>query len=236
MKIGILQCCAVLPQFQEQFGDYPDMFIKLFHKIDPSITFDIFDIREHQFPMSLDQCDAYITTGSRTSTYEDLSWIPPFKQLIKDLYFAKKKLVGICFGHQLIADTLGGYTELSDKGWGVGVSKNNILVNKSWMNPELKQLNIIVSHQDQVTELPRGAELLASSDFCPNYMYQISNEILTIQGHPEFTKSYAETLMKYREEKLGSETLKLGLKSLEHDVHSDVMAQWMLNFVQDGRQ
>lgn len=231
MKIGILQCCSVLPQFQSEFGDYPDMFKQLFWQVDPDLHFAIYDIRNHKFPNVLDECDAYITTGSRTSTYEDLDWIPPFKDLIQSIFNAKKKLVGICFGHQLIADTFGGYTELSDKGWGVGVSQNKIVKRKPWMKPPLDKLNIIVSHQDQVTELPEQSELLASSEFCHNYMYQIGNEILTIQGHPEFTKEYSGTLMKHRREKLGDITLKNGLDSLSLDVHNTIFAQWMINFI-----
>lgn len=236
MKIGILQCCSVLTEFQGQFGDYPDMIKNLLLEIDPNLDFLLYDIRQHDFPTTADECDAYITTGSRNSTYEELSWIPPFKKLIINLHQHKKKLVGICFGHQLIADALGGYTELSDKGWGVGISQNRILKKKAWMIPELEQLNIVVSHQDQVTELPPGAELIASSDFCPNYMYQIDNHILSIQGHPEFSKNYSETLMRHRAEKLGQETLQQGLGSLSLETHDRIMMQWIMNFYRDVNQ
>ena len=232
MKIGILQCCSVLAEFQERFGDYPDMFKTGFLEIDPRLEFRTYDIREHEFPTTPDECDAYITTGSRSSTYEDLPWIPPFKALIEELHRHKRKLVGVCFGHQLIADALGGYTELSDRGWGVGISCNQIVQKKSWMQPPLEQLNIVVSHQDQVTELPTGAELIATSAFCPNFMFQIGEHILTIQGHPEFSKAYSETLMRHRAEKLGEATLQHGLNSLELDIHDKIMMRWILNFFQ----
>ena len=212
------------------------MFKKLFLEIDPTLEFQIYDIRQHDFPATPDECDAYITTGSRSSTYEALSWIPPFKQLIVNLHQHKRKLVGVCFGHQLIADALGGRTELSDKGWGVGISQNRILHKKAWMIPELEHINIVVSHQDQVTGLPPGAELIASSDFCPNYMYQIDKHILTIQGHPEFNKEYSETLMRHRAEKLGQGILKQGLESLSLEVHDRIMMQWIMNFYRDAGQ
>lgn len=207
------------------------MFIRLFKEIDPEITFQIYDIRNNDYPKDLNECNAYITTGSRASTYDDLDWIPPLKQLFKDLYQAKVKLVGICFGHQLIADTFGGNTTKSDKGWGVGVSQNQVLKTQHWMKPELAQVNVIVSHQDQVTQLPDNAELLMESDFCPNYMYQIGNEILTIQGHPEFSKEYAETLMRHRESSIGNAAFHHGLSSLSLQVHDKELMQWIVQFM-----
>jgi len=210
------------------------MFMRLFNEINPDIEFKIYDIRQHDLPEDVNECDSYITTGSRTSTYDELDWIPPFRNLFKDLFVAKKKLVGVCFGHQLISDTFGGYTELSDKGWGVGVSINKIIKSKPWMNPLLDEINIIVSHQDQVTQLPDDAELIAGSDFCPHYMYQIGNEILTIQGHPEFNKDYSETLMKHRKNKLGDAALQHGLNSLSLEVHADIVMRWIYNFMCDN--
>ncbi len=231
MKIGILQCCSVMPQFQKQFGDYPSMFINLFKEINPNLQFETYDLRENMTPTSLNECDAYITTGSRVSTYDTVDWIPVFKRLIIDLNDAQIKLVGVCFGHQLIADCLGGETRLSDKGWGVGVSINPVKKKKSWMKPALDQLNIVVSHQDQVIRLPENTEVLAGSDFCPNFMLQIGGHILTLQGHPEFSKQYSQTLMQHREDIIGRDRLQQGLKSISLPVHDKIMMQWIYQFM-----
>jgi len=232
MRIGILQCCSVMPQFQAEFADYDDMFIQLFKAVDPDLVFTVYDLRKNEYPRDLNECHAYITTGSRESTYDkSVPWIPLFKRIIEECYQEKVKLVGICFGHQLIADTLGGQTINSDKGWGIGVSQNKIITQRPWMKPPLSQLNIIVSHQDQVEQLPHNTTVLARSDFCPNYMLQIGENILTVQGHPEFSKGYAKTLMEYRREIIGSETVNAALASLTLTVHEKTLAQWIYNFM-----
>ena len=230
MKIGILQCDSVVDEYQAEFGNYPQMFTDLFKQIDPSIETQTYNVEFGEYPKTPEECDAYITTGSKASVYEDLPWLTEFQAYIRLLYDKNIKLIGICFGHQLIADAFEGKTEKSNKGWGVGVSVNNIIAKQAWMNPPLEKLHIIVSHQDQVMRLPKGAELLATSEFCPNYMYQINNQILSIQGHPEFSKQYSETLMRYRKLKIKEDTFKTGINSLTLDTHEKIFTQWMLNF------
>lgn len=206
------------------------MFINLFKEVDPSIDTQIYNVELGEYPANINECDAYITTGSKASVYEDLPWLKQFKDFIRSLYLHQIKLAGICFGHQLIADTFGGKTEKSNKGWGVGVSVNQIIKQEPWMQPPLENLNIIVSHQDQVNRLPNDAKLLATSDFCPNYMYQIYDSIISIQGHPEFSKDYSATLMKHRAVKLGEKTLQAGLNSLALETHEIIYAKWLINF------
>ncbi len=231
MKIGILQCDSVLDEFQAHFGDYPQMFITLFNKIDKNLTFRIYDVRKKQFPLTLDECDAYITTGSRQSVYDEIDWLDNLSNFILQISQSTKKLVAVCFVHQLIADLFGGRTKKSDKGWGVGISSNQIISKKEWMEPYTPTLNIVVSHQDQVTLLPDHSELIAKSEFCPNFMLLCGENILTIQGHPEFTAQYSKTLMSYRKNRIGEERFKLGMASLKNSTDELLFAQWILNFL-----
>jgi len=230
LKLGILQCDSVLEEYQNKFGNYPQMFIDLFKQIDPNIDLQVYNVEFGEYPGSPEECDAYITTGSKASVYEELPWLAEFKTFIRRLHDKKIKLAGVCFGHQLIADTFGGKTEKSDKGWGVGVSINKIITQQPWMHPPLEQLNIIVSHQDQVIRLPENAELLASSEFCPNYMFQLDDTIVSLQGHPEFSKEYSETLMTHRQVKIGETAYKRAIESLKLDTHEIIYARWLLNF------
>ena len=176
-------------------------------------------------------CDGYVITGSKKSVYDDEPWIHRLHDYVVSLHNAKAKLVGICFGHQMVALALGGNTEASVKGWGVGVHISNIIVNKPYMQPASGALAAIVSHKDQVTDLPPGAELLATNEFCPNSMFQIQDHILTFQGHPEFCKSYSRALMDWRQEILGNEVHQAGVASLKNDIDGDVLAQWMIRFI-----
>jgi GMP synthase-like glutamine amidotransferase len=99
------------------------------------------------------------------------------------------------------------------------------------MEPQIERFALVVSHKDQVSELPLGAELLATSDFCPNAMFRIGNHILTFQGHPEFTKAYSKELMEMREEILGEEKFSTGMSSLSRSHDGETISSWIVRFI-----
>ena len=231
MQIGILQTDSVLSEFRARFGDYPDMFQSLLLRADGSLTFEVFNVVQGHFPHQLDTCDAYLITGSKASVYDNEAWIASLSDFIRQLYQYNKKLLAVCFGHQLVAEVFGGKTEKSSKGWGVGVHSIDVMKSKPWMMPVKPTINVVVSHQDQVTRLPPGAELIARSDFCENSMFQLGNNIMTIQGHPEFSKDYSRTMMQYRAQKIGEHKLLQGIESLQKPVDDSLIALWILNFL-----
>lgn len=232
MKIGILQCDSVLEQFQTEFGDYPQMIATLFAKVAPDCQFKRFRVQSFEYPEYLDECDAYITTGSRHGVNDDLDWIKQLEEFVRQLDQAKKPFIGICFGHQLMAKALGGVVEKSNKGWGIGVSSSQVVSKKSWMTPAQAQLNLIVSHQDQVICLPKTVEMdvLVSSLFCPNYMLAHGEHFISVQGHPEFTKAYSATLMDFRRKIIPQDRIQEGMDSLTINLDDQLIAQWIINF------
>ncbi len=235
MKIGVLQCDSVKAQFQGRHGNYPAMIESLFHQVAPAISFNVYDVVQGHYPDDIDECDAYITTGSKASVYDDEVWIATLQAFITRLRREEKKLIAICFGHQLVAQAFGGSVEKSDKGWGVGVHTMQVSAVRPWMEPPLKSCNVLVSHQDQVTELPLGAELIAGSPFCPNAMFQLDDATLAIQGHPEFTKPYASDLMGFRRKLLGEALYKVGVESLQNMTDELTIARWMIAFISNGQ-
>lgn len=231
MKIGILQCDSVIGKFRRRFGDYPGMFQNLFKAVDSTTHFLVYDVRQGIYPGDINECDGYMITGSKESVYQLQSWIQRLQSFVIELHESRKKLIGICFGHQLIAQALGGKTEAAHQGWGIGVMANEVFANCPWMTPALNAFNLAVSHQDQVTTLPQNAILLAGNDFCPNSMYRIGSHILTFQGHPEFSKGYIRALMHYRKELIGVGGLEQGLLSLRQPTHETSVTRWILNFI-----
>jgi len=231
MKLGILQCDSVLTQYQPRFGDYPEMLIELCQRIDNTLEFHVFNVTQGHYPDNVANYDGYITTGSKASAYDDTPWISTLSDYIKMLDAQKIKLIGICFGHQLIAQALGGETRKAEAGWGVGVANMPIRHIKAWMHPLKSAYSLLVSHQDQVIKLPEHAELLAGDSFCPNAMFQIGSHILSLQGHPEFSKDYAATLMDYREKNIGPLAYQQGKSSLQQPVDDNLLAQWILAFI-----
>jgi len=206
------------------------MIQELFKRVAPDIETIVYDVEHNEYPNDIEMCDAYITTGSKASVYDQHAWIQTLQAFILTLAEHNKKLVAICFGHQLVAQALGGKTTKSDKGWGVGVHSMAIQTHKPWMTPNKEHIQVIVSHQDQVVELPTGAELIASSRFCPNSMYVINEQVLSMQGHPEFNADYAETMMQTRRKRIGEQTFAAGIASLQNPTDELLLAKWIIQF------
>jgi len=235
VKIGILKADSVLPQFQGEFGDYPEMFRDLLGRAAKQegidVNFATYDVEHFEYPERLDECDGYVITGSKKSVYDDEPWIHRLAHFVRELHETRTKLVGICFGHQMVAHALDGKAAAADEGWGVGVHQSKVVGDEPWMSPKLDAFNLIVSHKDQVAALPGDAVLLAGSEFCPYGMFRFGEHILTFQGHPEFRKGYSKALMEYREEILGEEKFSAGMASLSSDTHEDVIGRWILGFI-----
>lgn len=232
MHIGILQCDHVVDELMPTFGDYPDMFRRLLLRTDPTRQFTVYDLTRNQFPASANDHDAWLITGSKWSTCDADPWIRRAEDFIRELHAHKSRTVGICFGHQLIAQSLGGKVEQAGHvGWGVGVHETAIKVQRPWMDPPASTLSLLVSHQDQVTALPEGAQVLASHDFCPIDMYELEGHMLGFQGHPEFPKEYSRSTMVRRRHLIGEETFESGVSSLENPINESIAAQWILRFM-----
>ncbi|HAK52262.1 MAG TPA: GMP synthase [Gammaproteobacteria bacterium] len=230
MIIGILQADSVLPQLQENHGDYPGMFVDLLSATGEDLQFRYYNVEAMTYPVDVDECDGYLITGSKQSVYDQDSWIQRLGEFVVILNEREKPTIGVCFGHQLLAHFLGGQTQAAPVGWGVGVHQSRIVGAAPFMSPYKESVRLVVSHKDQVIAPPRGAEVIASSDFCPVSMFTLGEHIMGMQGHPEFSKGYSLDMMGYRREILGEETYTEGVDSLSTPVDADVVRAWMINF------
>ncbi|MDT8879539.1 GMP synthase [Halomonas saccharevitans] len=231
MVIGLLQCDDVAPELREAHGNYPEMFEALFHRVDPTLEFRVWRCLDGEIPDDLEAVDAWLITGSKFGVNDALPWIAALETFVRKLWVAEKPLIGICFGHQLMAKALGGEVAKNDRGWGVGLSFNRVNQRADWMVPWQPTLDLLVSHQDQVERLPRVARLLGGSDFCPCYLMQLGEHFIGVQGHPEFTKAYSRDLMALRGELIGPHRVRQGEASLSAAVDDTLMVRWILAFV-----
>jgi GMP synthase-like glutamine amidotransferase len=233
MKLGILKTDEVRPEWVPEFGEYPDMFMALLKQADPELEFAVYDVQRGQYPLDIDEVDAYLITGSKAGVYDDQPWIAKLMAFVRELHSRRKKLIGICFGHQLVAQALGGKVEKSGKGWGVGLHTHHFNTVPAWHGEDDSELDILVSHQDQVLEPPPEAQVLASSDFCEYAVCQVGDHILTFQGHPEFVPGYAQAIMGFRREILGEETYEKGMASMEGTHEGERVARRIINFLRN---
>jgi GMP synthase-like glutamine amidotransferase len=250
VRIGILRADAVSAELAAQHGDYPAMFRGLLDAaadgVDPRppgtgpLEFASYAVLEGRLPPSVDACDTYLITGSRHSVYDDLPWIASLAGFVGEALAAGRRMVAICFGHQLVAHFFGGETRRAAVGWCVGVHEARIVARCDWMTPPAERLRLLASHQDQVVRLPPRAQPFAVGDTCPHAGFVLPAErgpgaVLTLQGHPEFTPAYSEALMDSRRELLGETVYRAGKASLAEPTDHARVAGWMLNFMGSGR-
>ncbi|PWJ59401.1 GMP synthase-like glutamine amidotransferase [Dyadobacter jejuensis] len=235
MRIGLLECDHVREDFRDISGDYSTMFPELFLKVAPDWEFVFYDVVNDQFPHQPNECDAYICTGSSYSVYEEQGWIYRLKIFALAVMAQGRKFVGVCFGHQLLGEVLGGVVEKSEVGWCVGVHAFDLLAPQPWMEQATKQFNLLMMCQDQILQLPPGAHLLAASEQCPHAMFQYKDHGLGIQGHPEFTKPYTQALLADRVARIGAQRVEDGQKSLELNTDELLFALWVKNFMEAKR-
>ena len=188
MKIGILQCGHAAEEVQALHGDFDRMFAALL--ANRGLSFAVFDVENMEFPRSEADCDGWLITGSKHGAYEDHPFIPPLEDFIRAAHAAAIPVVGICFGHQIIAQALGGRVEKFAGGWSVGPT--------SYTTTGGETLAINAWHQDQVLDPPEGAETWASNDFCKHAALTIPGGILTLQPHPEFSQTILRDYLRVR--------------------------------------
>ncbi|MCF0058191.1 glutamine amidotransferase-related protein [Dyadobacter sp. CY356] len=235
MKVGLLECDHVRVEFLSIAGDYRVMFPALFANIAPDWQFEFYDVCNGAFPASVNACDVYICTGSKSSVYDGDEWIENLKSFVRKIHQSGKTFIGVCFGHQILSEALGGEVRKSDVGWCVGVHTFETLKFQNWMMPAASSFNLLMMCQDQVLKLPTEAILLARTPDCPNAMFQIGETMLGIQAHPEFPKAYDRALMELRVERIGERKVEMGITSLELPTSEKVFAQWIVNFAESTR-
>ena len=233
MKLGILN--AIDPaKSGVNWNKTPfDGYVRFLDEIDCGFEYVHYVVALGNFPAAPDECDAYIITGSPDGAYEQLAWIDTLSQFIRDCYAADIKLIGICFGHQILAQALGGRVEKSEKGRGFGEKSFSISHKKEWMGdftPD--ECKLYFAHQDQVMMLPPHAELLGGNDFCPIALYTVEDKVLGMQGHPEFTPSIMEDIQVMLEGNMDEGMYKTAVSSLQNaNPDRKIAGRWIHNFL-----
>ncbi len=226
MKIGILQTGKAVPQVRARRGEYADIFADLLagHGFD----FAPYMVVDGVFPSGPEAADGWLITGSRHGVYEDLPWIGGLEAFIRRLHAARLPTIGVCFGHQIIAQALGGKVEKFSGGWAVGLQEYRF--------EDGTRMRLNAWHQDQVTRPPAGARVLAGNDFCAYASLRIGAHLLTIQPHPEFDAWQIGQLIAHRGRGAVPEpVLEAALERLDEADDSARYAQQMAQFFKEAQ-
>ena len=231
MRIGIMEAGRIPPDMEARHGGMTDLFRALLSAADASLEFRGFAAYEGELPASTTECDAYLVTGSRHGVYDRLPWMAALGGFARSAREDGCKLVGICFGHQLLADAFGGQVVQAANGWGIGLHRYDVHETRPWMSPAAKSFCNLVHHQDQVEVPPPGAELLAGNEFCPYGLMQLGDNVLMLQSHPEMTPAFAAELIERGAENRDEAVTRTALESLDGAGDSLLVASWIANFL-----
>lgn len=231
MKIGIIETGRPVGDLLEKHGDYPTMFAKLLRGADPDLEFRAYHVLDGELPTDPADCDGWLMTGSAHGVYEDHAWIKPLEDFSRRAAEMGIRQVGICFGHQLYAQAFGGKVIKTDKGWGAGAHTYTIAERAPWMVDGDDSISCIVSHQDQVVDLPKDATVYGGSDFCEAGIMTIGDSVMTMQCHPEMSKDFSSDLIDIRRERMGDQVSDTAKESLKKDLSRETLAKWIVAFL-----
>ncbi len=240
MKICVLENDVYDPGIAPHLQRLADSFENLFLQAGADWHFDAFNAMQGHYPASFDAYDAVLLTGSRADAWSDEPWVVELRRRVSALLTQRKKIIGVCFGHQLLGVVLGARVGRAPQGWGAG--RMAYRVASPWQAPvatgadaaAADDLALLASHQDQVLELPAGARLFASSDFCPIAGFVVGDHVFSIQPHPEMDEIVLGQLLDKRRAVLGEDRYAAGKQSLEQPHDGVAVARMMVAFVESA--
>jgi len=223
MKLAILETGRPPGDLSARFGDYPHMFGRM---LGPGYEIESFDVESGKLPNGGDY-EAVLITGSPAGVYEPLPWMPALFDFIRSA--ADRKIVGICFGHQAMAEALGGKVEKSDKGWGAGLHHYRVNRVEPWMESK-EPVSALASHQDQVVIQPPNTGVILSSDFTPYAgLAWTDRPAISFQFHPEFEPAFAKALIAERYDRVPDPETAIASLDQPNDNHR--VAAWIRRFL-----
>ncbi len=186
-----------LPEIVKEYGHSSNWIPNIVNN--NKVNFIIKKAYENDFDSDI-KADAFILTGSKYSVYNKSPWIEELKKHVKKLIHENNYILGICFGHQILADCLGAEVIKNKLGWELGSYKINLSekgLQSKLFNGFSKQEIVYESHQDTVINIPSNLDILASSKKS-NQSFSYNDKIYGVQFHPEFSKEVTRKLMDLR--------------------------------------
>lgn len=237
MKITLLNVGDVPAPLRSEFGAYMPMFNRLFARVDQDLQFETIAIADGDPFPRVGDIEALLIPGSAAGVYDDLPWMEPLRQFIRDAYAASVPMVGVCFGHQVMADALGGVVRKSEKGWGLGRHTYKVASGSGAAKYFGDTASIAASHQDQVIAAPPGAKPYLSSEFTPNAGLIYDNgTAISMQPHPEFEVAYSKALCDLRlTESFDQKKVDAAKATLDAPLDNIAAAQFIVDFLEGAR-
>jgi GMP synthase (glutamine-hydrolysing) len=185
MRILVLVTGQTLPEIAARRGDYPAWIRE--RSGDGRVgEWASHDVRTAGPLPGARDADAFVITGSSSSVTERAPWMLRAEGLIREIAGAGRPLLGICFGHQMIAQALGGEVRRNPNGREMGTVRVQQVVEDRLFAGLPRAFEIQGTHVDAVVKLPTGAQVLATTPKDPNAAFRVGDNVRGVQFHPEF--------------------------------------------------
>ncbi|KAK6082651.1 GMP synthase [Seiridium cupressi] len=245
IRLAILECDTPVPAVQEKYnnGGYGAVFTDLFRRatapepLESQLELSYHDVvnqYETAYP-DPESLDAVLISGSKHNSFESDEWILRLVQYTRRLLEAGRvRIIGVCFGHQIVARAMGTEVGRSVRGWELSVTEMQ-LTDQGKKIFGKDTLRIQQMHRDAVSAHPQGTIALAHTDVCAVQGFYIPKRVIAVQGHPEFTEFIVTRILHMRhEQKIFSDGLYEDAMSRAGKDHDGVLiAQAFLKFLHE---
>ncbi len=230
MNIAVLVCSNDRSDFSARFPNDGEKVRALLSPLRPDWTFTIYAVTDGDFPAEGSAHDGFVITGSPASVHDGHDWIKRLLALIVELNERERPTVGLCFGHQAVAEALGGGVGNNRDGWVLGTARTTFTDKRDWMTPAADTVDLYAAHREQVTALPPGAQALGQADESPLAAFAIGRHIMTTGYHPEMTFDFIDGLIDEIEDTVGPRVAARAREQIKQTPDGEVFARWMVNF------
>jgi GMP synthase-like glutamine amidotransferase len=227
LRIAILETGYPPEHLIAEHGTYPDMLRRW---LGPEFTYEVFDVQRDPPPADAHAYDAVAVMGSPSGVYDGDPWIARLLEWLQDAR-GRTRMLGVCFGHQAMAEAWGGEVRKAPVGWGLGLHRYEVRDQEPWMGEPVQEIAIPVSHQDQVVTAPAEARVVAASAFTPHAVLAYGDHALSFQCHPEFTRAYAEALVERRRGQVPDAALDAARAGLAASGDGERLGAWTRRFL-----
>jgi GMP synthase (glutamine-hydrolysing) len=205
-QIALIKTGCTIAEIALRHGDFEQWFAKG-TGVSNMLQIDVF--RQQAFP-SLENLGGIIITGAPAMVSAKEDWSELTAKWLKKAVKKGIPVLGVCYGHQLLAHALGGRSGPNPAGRQIGTVKAQ-LIDLSTKDPLLGYLDrsflAQASHSEVVLELPPGAQRLAKSPLDDNFAIRFAEKVWGVQFHPEFSGTVMAEYIQYRADELHEEGL-----------------------------
>ncbi len=235
-RIAVLNNNTDTSAFAKRFVDDGEKAAEGLRAQRPDWRFDVWQAHEDRFPPDPDDYQGWVLTGSVASVNDDAPWIRRLTELVRHLHRGRVPLVGLCFGHQMVAHALGGRVGPSPGGWRIGSAvthyRDDAGAGRPWMRPVRDAITLFAAHREQVLQPPPEATVLGGDDFAPAAALGIGRHVFTTQYHPELSRAFMRALLDEHGPQWPAPLVAQARAQVEEPVDAALFMRWAARFLE----